>query len=180
MNRLAVLMVIVLTLLIPQAFAGGGGEAAQLPLPEGFSSESGRGITLQWKVEGENLNVRVAAATTGWIAVGFDPSRGMKDANIIIGYVEDGRAFVRDDFGTGRTAHSPDEELGGSSNVRNAEGAEENGQTWLSFTIPLDSGDQYDRPLEPGNRYEVILAAGNRDDFATYHGNSRTSVTIEL
>jgi hypothetical protein len=173
------LLTALITIITLNGFARGAQEP-DLALPEGFSSASGGGITFQWKVEGENLHVRIAAATTGWVAMGFDPSSRMKDSNIIIGYVENGRVFLRDDFGTGQTSHGADEDLGGSDDITAADGAEEDGQTWLSFTIPLDSGDRYDRALEPGKSYTVNLAAGRNDDFRTYHGTKRAAVSIRL
>ena len=51
-------------------------------------------------IDEENLNIQVTAQTTGWVAVGFDPSSKIKDANILIGYVAADGAFLRDDFGT--------------------------------------------------------------------------------
>jgi len=176
----SLLLLTVLITIITLATFAGGAQAADLALPEGFSSASGGGITLQWKVEGENLRVRIAAATTGWVAVGFDPSSRMKDSNIIIGYVENGQVFLRDDFGTGQTSHGADVDLGGSDEITAADGSEEDGQTWLSFTIPLDSGDRYDRALEPGKSYTVNLASGRNDDFGTYHGTKRAVVSIQL
>jgi hypothetical protein len=170
----------ILMLIAVSVFAGGEGEGLEFPLPEGYSSASGDGIVLQWKVDGENLQVRLAAVTGGWIAVGFHPTRRMEDSNIIIGYVKDGQVFMSDHYGTGQTTHTADEELGGTNDITEPQGGEENGGTWLSFTIPLDSGDRYDRVLRPGNSYRVNLAAGQEDDFGTYHGTNRTAVTIEL
>jgi hypothetical protein len=184
MNNRSILLITALLVIIltvtGTVFANGGAEAVELPLPEGFSSAGDGGITMQWKLEGENLHVRMAAAVSGWVAVGFDPSRRMKDSDIIIGYVQDGRVFVEDHFGTGATSHRPDAELGGRNDVMNAEGREENGITWIAFTIPLDSGDQYDKVLQPGNSYQVNLAAGGQDDFGNYHGTKRTAVTMDL
>ncbi|HPF33332.1 MAG TPA: DOMON domain-containing protein, partial [Candidatus Sabulitectum sp.] len=46
------------------------------------------GFTLRWAtVEGNNLAVQLNGPTTGWVAVGFDPTQMMLNANIIIGYV---------------------------------------------------------------------------------------------
>ena len=179
MMRRVLFICVFLTLMAAIAFAQGEGEAASLSVPEGYNTVTGKGITIQWKVEDQNLRVRMAAATTGWIAVGFDPSNRMKDADIIIGYVQDGEVFLRDDFGVSGTAHKADEELGGSSDISDAEGREENGQTLLSFTIPLDSRDRYDRALEAGKSYKVILAVGGKDGFGGYHSTKRTSVTLE-
>jgi hypothetical protein len=169
-----------LSLMTLTVFAGGEGEETTPPLPEGYESVTSKGIAFQWKVEDQSLRVRVAAATTGWIAVGFDPSSRMKDANIIIGYVQEGEVFLSDGYGVGNTSHDSDESLGGSSDVSDVQGSEENGNTFLSFTIPLDSGDEYDRVLEAGNSYRIILATGGQDNFSSYHGAKRTGVTVTL
>ena len=113
MMRRVLFICVFLTLMAAIAFAQGEGEAASLSVPERYNTVTGKGITIQWKVEDQNLRVRMAAATTGWIAAGFDPSNRMKDADIIIGYVQDGEVFLRDDFGVSGTAHKADEELGG-------------------------------------------------------------------
>ena len=57
----------------------------------------------------------------------------------------------------------------------------QNGVTELRFTIPLDSGDRYDRVLAAGKTYKVNLAYGRQgqDNFNAYHG-ARTQVEITL
>jgi hypothetical protein len=137
--------------------------------PEGFESISSAGVSFYWKIVGDNLEGILEAETTGWIAVGFDPSSMMKDANFIIGYVEDGEAYIRDDWGNGATSHKSDEDLGGSNNVEILGGSEANGKTTLRFRIPLDSGDSYDKPIEPGTTYTVLFAYGVSDDFRGMH-----------
>ena len=127
-------------------------------------------ITLQWKTDTlSNLLVKVSTATVGWIAVGFDPSAGMQDANIIIGYVVNDTAYVRDDYGTGLYSHAPDTTLGGTNDVADIAGSETGGVTEISFTIPLNSGDAMDRVLVVGQSYSVILAWGTDDSFDTPH-----------
>ncbi|UCH77889.1 MAG: DOMON domain-containing protein [Candidatus Coatesbacteria bacterium] len=139
------------------------------------------GITLTWQPEGANLHVTVKAPTTGWVAVGFDPTVGMKDANLILGYVAGGTVSTRDDFGTAATAHDADTNLGGTDNVLNPAGKEEAGSTEISFTIPLDSGDAYDRVLVVGRTYKVLLAYGpnGADDFAIKHA-TRVAANITI
>ena len=130
-------------------------------------------VRLQWKVEGESLSVIVSAPTTGWVGVGFVPSQKMKDASIIIGYVKDGKAVFRDDFGAALTAHRPDESQGGKTNIADAEGSEQDGRTELKFTK--------DQELVPGKEVKVIMAYGpnGADVFTQYHA-FRTTVTIKL
>lgn len=119
------------------------------------------------------LYVTVSAPTTGWISIGFDPTVGMKDANIIIGYVKNDSVFIRDDYGVSPTSHSLDTDVEGEDNISNKEGFEKDGRTEISFSIPLDSGDMRDRILKKGKEYTVLLAYGgdNADDFTSYHKN---------
>lgn len=139
------------------------------------------GIDLTWKPEGQNLHVTVKAPTTGWVAVGFDPSLGMMDANLILAYVAGGNVVARDDFGTAVNSHDADTNLGGVDNVMNPTGAETAGSTEVSFTIPLDSGDTYDRKLVVGQTYRVLLAYGpnGADDFTIQHA-VRTAANIRI
>jgi len=148
----------------------------------GFSHANSAGIVLKWKADTlEFLHAKVSAPTTGWVAVGFHPTDEMKDANIIIGYVKDGDVYVTDEFGVGKYSHLPDTLLGGEDNVTNRAGAETVGRTEISFTIPLDSGDPYDRPLAVGKSYMVMLAYGpdDADDFQTRH-ERRTHLNVKL
>ena len=138
------------------------------------------GIELQWRTDDEYLYVNVSAPTTGWVAVGFDPTNQMADANIIIGYVDDGGdVMIRDDFGTSSTSHASDESLGGTDDTDDHYGMEDAGTTMLHFRIPLDSGDMYDKVLVPGNSYNVILAYGSADNFTGFH-TLATGTNIEL
>ncbi len=154
---------------------GGDGASASSPakeprvVEEGYQSASVADIFFQWKTEGTTLLGILQAPTQGWVAVGFDPERGMENANIIIGYVEDSTAFVRDDFGTWFSSHDDDEKLGGSSDVVVLGGSEEAENTTLRFSIPLDSGDSNDKRLIPGKEYTIILAYGAKDDFTGMH-----------
>jgi hypothetical protein len=139
------------------------------------------GIDLTWKPEGQNLHITVKAPTTGWVAVGFDPSVGMMDANLILAYVAGGSVVARDDFGTAVNSHDADINLGGADNVTNPTGTEEAGSTEVAFTIPLDSGDPYDKKLVVGQTYKVLLAYGpdGADDFAIKHA-VRTAANIRI
>jgi hypothetical protein len=132
---------------------------------------SDNGFTLAITPGEDSLRISVTAPTDGWVAVGFEPTRVMKDADIYIGYVENGRVFLRDDFGTGNTAHASDESLGGTSGFTSLEGSESDGNTSISFTIARDSGDSYDKVITRGGSYKVIMGYGpeGSDDFTTYH-----------
>lgn len=135
----------------------------------GYQSVSASGITLEFKIEGEYLHCKLSASTSGWVAVGFNPTQQMKDANFIIGYVDAGNGAIRDDFGVSNTVHESDLSLGGNNNVTLLSSSETGETTRLEFLIQLDSGDSYDRVLEIGESYPLVFAKGNNDDFTSYH-----------
>jgi hypothetical protein len=146
-----------------------------------WSTASAAGVTLQWRVDGENLALRISAETTGWVAVGFDPGAGMEFANIIIGYVDGGGVHVTDDWGTDTDQHVRDTTLGGKNNVLDSDGSESGGRTEVEALIPLDSGDIFDKALNEGSTYTVILARGpdGADDYTTHHEAAGTTA-IEI
>ena len=184
MNRSIVRWAVSATALVVLIVVGSQAAAQnQVRGDDGFWSISAKDATLKWKVDGERLGVIVKAKTTGWVAVGFDPTLKMKDANIIIGFVKGTSVFLRDDFGVAPVAHRPDTSAGGKDDIADKSGAEANGFTELRFSIPLDSGDQHDRVLAEGGEYDVILAYGpaNADDFGKRHPRTtRTTVKIKL
>ena len=100
-------MTVVATAVVLTVVGGRAIAQNQVMGADGYWSVSAESITLQWKVGGSRLNVRVRAKTTGWVAVGFDATRKMKDANIIIGYVKGDSVFFRDDFGAAPVAPIP-------------------------------------------------------------------------
>lgn len=136
-----------------------------------FNVEIINDFTFKWKIVGDSLRCMLLAPTTGWLAVGFDPTEEMLGANFIIGYVNDGTTYVRDDFGVSENMHSADIGLGGDNHVTRVFGHEEGGISEMRFTISLNSGDAFDRILIQGQTYKIIFAYGfnGADDFNTIH-----------
>ena len=144
-------------------------------------STEAAGFEIDWSNDEQTLRVGLISPGTGYLAIGFDPVSRMEGANFILGAVVDGRAVVRDDFGTGPVAHSPDTANGGTNDILEAAGCEANGRTYLEFVIPLDSGDPMDKPLVPGKTYKVIIAYHEtNDDFSAWHSRRGSgSVTLD-
>lgn len=137
-------------------------------------------MSFDWSIVGDTLAVKVAAPTTGWVGIGFNPTDMMKDANIIVGYVKDGKVEISDDFGTQVTQHSPDDKNGGTSNVTVVGGSEVGSTTTLEFTIPLKSGDANDQVIDPNADTKVMFAFGpDRDSLKMKHQYDKV-VTINL
>ncbi len=139
-----------------------------------------KNMSFSWKIDGENLNVKMAAKSTGWVGVGFNPSKKMKDANFVLGYVKKGEAKITDDFGVGEKKHKTDEKLGGKSDTTLISGVEEGGMTTIEFSMPLSSGDVKDTVIDPMGETIVLLAyGGKRDSFISAH-KYRTTLKVTL
>lgn len=123
-----------------------------------------------WRIDGDKIHVKLAAKTSGWVAIGFDPEKAMQGANIIIGAVKKGKVRIEDHYGDRKRNHKADEKLGGKSHVLNPRGTEKDGVTTISFTLPLDSGDKWDKPIDPAKISRIMLAFGaGRDSFRAGH-----------
>ncbi len=137
-------------------------------------------MTFWWRVDGPLLHVKLRAPGAGWLAIGFNPKRGMLGANFIIGYVKNGRLLMADEFGTGPVRHEADERLGGQRDIRNAFGSEQDGATEIAFSIPLASGDSADGVIDPDGETTVLLAySSGLDDLRSKH-NYRGAFRVKL
>jgi len=139
-----------------------------------------KGMSFLWKIDGDKIHIKLVAKTNGWVGIGFNPTKIMKDANFILGYVKNGKPAMTDHFGTGERKHERDKKLGGESNISNIFGKEENGKTEIGFTFPLNSGDSNDREIRVDQDTTILLAYGaGRDSFRAVH-KFRTSITVNL
>jgi len=171
-NLLSVSVFICFVLLIGAATVAYGGE---------YEHEvKAKKISFAWTVAGDTLAVKLSAPTKGWVGIGFNPSKKMKDANFVLGYVKKGEAKIIDEFGTANTKHSSDKKLGGTPDATLVGGKEEAGVTVIEFTIPLNSADKYDSPVDVNGETVVLLAYGSdRDSFKTKH-KYRTVLKVNL
>lgn len=134
-------------------------------------------IELSWIFLENEIEFTYTAKTTGWLAIGFEPTQVMKNADIKIAYVENGKLVMEDHFAHGFTSHKKDQELGGEYNLTAIEGFEKDGKTTIIFKMPLISSDKYDISLEERGTYKVIFATGRKDNFKSIH-NWRSLETI--
>jgi hypothetical protein len=134
-------------------------------------------MTFDWSVEQDMLAIKLSAPTKGWVAIGFNPSNQMKDANIIIGYVKNGEVSILDEFGTHPVRHGRDSKIGGIDNVTVVGGTEEGRTTTLEFKIPIQSDDKFDSSLDVNGDTTVILAYGpDRDSMRMKHAYNVTKI----
>lgn len=124
---------------------------------------------IRWINDDQYIYIGIKAKTTGWVAIGFEPTSGMKDADMVFGFVQGGKTVISDQFSTGTYGpHSPDTELGGTDDILESGGKEEGGFTIIEFKRTLDTGDQYDKALAEG-AIKIIWAYGPDDEITKKH-----------
>lgn len=144
---------------------------------------------ISWTMDEPNnvIHMMVAARTTGWVGIGFDPSleHAMIGTDMIFGWVDDdGVGHIEDCYSAGITPPMPDDEEGGIDNLLPGwETVEEDGVTFLKFSRLLDSGDEtHDHPITndyPFYRLVYAFQAGGSDD-RIYHGPTRAYAQLDL
>lgn len=125
-------------------------------------------MQFHWRADGKELRVKLQAPVKGWVSVGFNPGKKMKDANFIISTFENGRAVVTDQHGIDPKNHKKDIDLGGEDNVRDPSGSQTDTETEVRFAFPLQSPDRLDKPIRPDSTV-VMLAYGKSNQMAQQH-----------
>jgi hypothetical protein len=126
-------------------------------------------IEVYSRIDGDKVRIALKAKTQGFVAIGFDPSDRMKDADIILGFVKDGKASVADMFSTGPTGpHPPDDQQGGRNDVTVFGGSKKDGVTIIEFERKLITGDEKDKVIKVGDN-KIIWATGDAEAFSGRH-----------
>jgi len=120
---------------------------------------------IRWLADEQYIYIGIRAKTTGWIAVGIQPGSRMKNADMVLGLVKDGEATIYDLFSIGDYGpHPPDTELGGTDDILEFGGKEEDGYTIIEFKRALNTGDDYDLQLSKGVN-KIIWSYGTIDSI---------------
>ena len=155
--------------------------------PAGFShaqeatkkSVTRGGMTFEWEMKDGRLHGKLDAPHTGWVVVGFNLQNNIVGSNLLMFRVKNGKVEARDLRTVAMGDPRTDESLGGSNDITNVSGREENGHTYINFEYPLHSGDKHDYPLTSGEKTWVILAWSVSDDW-DHHSRMRQHVELKL
>ena len=191
MSRRTFAIPLTLSVLFLTALCSGcGQEAPEAPAEKEMLSQEelgdySRGIAARdmrflWRLQQDSIDIKLVAPTKGWVGIGFNPEtpENMKGANFIIGYVKGGEAQAFDHFGITKNKHKDDEKLEGNTDFSNLSGSEQDGQTELEFTVPLNSGDPNDRPLNLEE--DIVLLAYGRSDSVVLKHRFRALLKVNL
>ena len=135
-------------------------------------------FTLKWVKTKSYVTLIIKGKTAGWVAFMIGAQQKMKNGDIYIGYVKDGKAYVADHFGADVVKHKADDTLGGKNSIIEYSGVEKDGFTQIAVKIDITQKDAKDNGFAPGE-YNVILAAGPDDNFTTKH-NQMKKVVIKI
>lgn len=135
--------------------------------------------SFSWIFKADTIEFTMTAPTTGWISLGFNPTRRMKDADYILAFVENGKVYLSDEYGTGTTSHKSDISLGGEDSAKAVSFQEGSKKTTITFSLPQNSGDKYDTIFVQGEKCKVIAAYSNSKSLKSKH-KKRDSADIVL
>ena len=128
------------------------------------------------RIDGDKVRMALKAKTNGYVAIGFEPAQRMQDADIILGFVKDGKATVADMCSTGPTGpHPPDEQQGGKNDVTVFGGSNKDGVTVIEFERKLDTGDAKDKVIKIGDN-KIIWAISEEAAFSGKHAKRGSGV----
>jgi len=126
---------------------------------------------LFWWSDEQHVYIGIKVKTTGFVAVGIQPGSKMKDADMVLGFVKNGETNIYDMFSTGDFGpHQPDIELGGTNDILEFAGSEQDGFTIVEFKRSLNTGDDYDKTLFKGTN-KIIWSYGSGDELGRKHTN---------
>lgn len=130
-------------------------------------------INATYQVQNDRLIISLSGKTTGWVAIGFDSTYYMKNAYIVMGYIDkEGNPVISNEFGSGYVSHQSIKSMGGKPDVKLISGNFKDGWTNIKFSIPLKSdNDNYAKTFEPGKTMKVLVAYGpdSAKNFTTIH-----------
>jgi len=126
---------------------------------------------LLWTIEGDTIHLAIEARTTGWIALGLEPTVIMQDADMIIGWWNSTTDFqVVDAFSTGQTGpHPPDTEIGGSYDILTWLASQSGGWTRVELTRKLATGDHRDHAIRTDGTMSVMWAVSDTREYEAKH-----------
>jgi hypothetical protein len=136
--------------------------------------------TVHWKNDAEDLYMALEGRTNGFVAIGFEPTQAMMDADMVMGWVSGGQATVLDLYSTGVYGpHPADESLGGRDDIFESGGTESGDWTVIEFRRKMDTGDQFDKSFQPGRTIDMIWSMSSSDTLSVRH-DVRGTATLAL
>ncbi|ROT68031.1 dopamine beta hydroxylase [Penaeus vannamei] len=132
-------------------------------------------FVMLWTPRDEDIVIEVQVATKGYVGLGFSPNGGMRDADIVLGWVNgEGKVTLEDRFATGNSEPRKDK----LQSVTLLSGFENDTHTVLRFSRPWATCDDEDFELS-GDTVRVIWAFGKDDQIAWHEKRGTKSMYLQ-
>ena len=135
-------------------------------------------LTVFSRLEGEYACLGLQAPAKGWIALGIGAEGKMKNADILIFTMRNGKVEGEDSFSPSPGGpHPTDLSQGGTNDILDLTGSEKDGIFSVEFRRKLHTGDPWDKALHPGSN-TVIWALGSSFKTASRHLQQGTGTLV--
>jgi hypothetical protein len=172
------LALIALTFIAAGASAEVDGVIGADEYPHSLTAANGD-MEIHWMVDGDTVQFGLRARTTGWIAIGLEPTQAMKDADMYFGWYAGGTVHVEDAYATGIFGpHPRDIDQGGTFDITDYDVVQDGEWSTFEFRRLLDTGDGKDHKVPASGKLDLIWANGVNDDWNQQH-QRRGSATID-
>lgn len=136
-------------------------------------------MQVSWQYQKNRIFFEMSAPTDGWVTIGFNTTKNMTGAYLLMGRVKNTKAEIVEHFTISQGNYKPVQSLGAQIQVDDVEGIQKEKNTLLSFSLPVEANSEYQKNLSEGNKYVMILAYSLADDFQ-HHSIMRTSINVKL
>ena len=148
-----------------------------------FKSKTGNfEMKIEYSSIEQGYKIEMKGKTKGWVSIGFGRTREMKDAEIIMGFVRLGKAYLSHHYGTALYRHKPTKDLEGTLKKRVTKllhGQEKDNITTIKFIRLINVEGKYYKALEQGQVIEFIYGLG-KDDKTKHRHKERGYIKIKL
>ncbi len=132
--------------------------------------------SLYWRIIGKNIYFAMHSPKKGWVAVGLGAKKAMKDADIYIAYVKNGKTYLSEEYGNTPFSHVSIKNMGGKPIVEKYAGKINSKGIFVEFKRPLKVNSKFAKTIND-KVMNVIFAYSTAADFTTYHGAGSRGTT---
>ena len=133
---------------------------------------------LLWSVVGDKLFMAIDAKAAGWVAVGFEPTSIMANADMVFGIVDAaGSATCVDAWSKGMFGpHPADIDQGGRDSILSFAGKRSGDRVVIEFSRLLNTGDRFDKAIPASGKLKLIFAYSSSLQFNANHRKAGSAI----
>ncbi|PID26722.1 MAG: hypothetical protein CR982_08775 [Candidatus Cloacimonadota bacterium] len=143
-----------------------------------YKSKSGKfSLEIEYLKKSDEFKFSLIGKTDGWISIGFGQERKMKDGEIYIGFVKDGKVYFEHHYGTSSVSHKKIKDF---NNFKVLEFEKKDKFTKIVFKRSASNYDKdFQKKLKSGDEINFMYAIGRKPNFRLIH-SERGSEKIKL